>query len=394
MIAPQRGIALLLTVLLIIAVAGFGAVVAGSISSSDITASSQQGDGVEALYAAESGLERALKRFNDGTACASLGEGPVTLTSGRTFTVTAFTTGFGSATLTSTQCRIQSVGAVTASGVSRTVQVVVDKSLIGGPAINAGFNNPPSAANPPSAWTGGLYDYTGGPDARTGPGVPNCTRAAYTVKADTGGSAANGATAGNTNPNFTIPAGTIITITFDYRAVKIKKGDNACTPTTGTDCTAVTTKDKMNSPVPGGGSGDAQICFSITDTAAVTSWSGFLAVNTGLDLSGPGKDPAFSVTGTFPCTPTTQQAGSSFYYTSCSAGYQTGFPTTKGTLSIIVGGTGNRTINNIGFNLNFKSGNAGEVYMDNVVYTVPAGTAVSGATTVTEWRDCSVTSCA
>ncbi|MGQ0651582.1 MAG: hypothetical protein ACT4P4_04810 [Betaproteobacteria bacterium] len=391
MSASQRGVALLITVLLIIAVAGFGALVAGSISSSDITASSRQGDAVEALYAAETGLERALKRFNDGTACASLGEGPVNVTAGRTFTVTAFTTGFSSASLTSTQCRVQSVGSVSSSGVTRTVQVIMDKSLVGGPAVNAGFNNPPNTSGTPSGWTGAVFDYTGGPDARTGTGVPNCTRSAYTVKADTGGSAANGSTAGNLNPNFTVPAGTVITVTFDYRVVRIRKGDNACTPTTGTDCTSVTTKDTTNSPAPGGSQGDAQICFSITDTASVTSWSKYLAVNTGLDLRG---DPEFSVTGTFPCTPTTQQSGSSFYYTSCSAGYQTGYPTSKGTLTITVGGTGSRTVNNIGFNLNFKSGNAGEVYMDNLVYTVPAGTSVSGATTVTEWRDCSVTSCA
>ena len=394
MTRSQRGVALLITVMLIIAVAGFGAIVAASISSSDITASSQQGDGVEALYAAETGIERALKRFNDGTACASLGEGPVTVTAGRTFTVTSFTTGFGSVPLSATQCRLQAVGTVSASGVARTVQVVVDRSLVGGPAVNAGFNNPPSAAGTPSGWTGAFFDYTGGPDARTGPGVPNCTRAAYTVKADTGGSAANGSTAGNLNANFTVPAGTVVTITFDYRVVQIAKGDNACTPTTGTDCTSVTTKDTTNSPVPGGGQGDAQICFSLTDTGSVTSWSRYLAVNTGLDLRGTGKNPAFAVTGTFPCAPTTQQAGSNFYYTSCSAGYQAGFPTSKGTLTVTVGGTGNRTINNIGFNLNFKAGSAGEVFMDNLVYTVPAGTAVSGATTVTEWRDCSVTSCA
>ena len=69
--ARERGAALLIAALLVLTVAIFAAVVGASLSTSDVADSSAQGSSVEALYAAESGLERAIKQFTTGSLCGA-----------------------------------------------------------------------------------------------------------------------------------------------------------------------------------------------------------------------------------------------------------------------------------------------------------------------------------
>src|SRR5712692_6294362 len=109
----QRGASLLIPVLLVIIVAAFGVIVAASQSGSDIQGTDAQADSVEALLLAETGLERAIKRFATGTACNALGETITDLSAfgltNRTITISnGLSTDFSGTALqsTSTQCRV------------------------------------------------------------------------------------------------------------------------------------------------------------------------------------------------------------------------------------------------------------------------------------------------
>src|SRR5438874_1335959 len=144
----QHGVALLIAVMLILAVAAFGAIMAGSIAASDVTDSSYQGASIEALYAADTGLERAMKRFETGTACASLGAAAmdVNLTTGRTFTLAAgLSTAFdGTTALQTSQCRVQSTGAVSGTSATRKLHAIVDRNML--VRRNASFDSPAGVA--------------------------------------------------------------------------------------------------------------------------------------------------------------------------------------------------------------------------------------------------------
>jgi Tfp pilus assembly protein PilX len=375
---PQRGVALLIAVVIILVVAVFGVLVAGSISSGDIVDSHEQRNSVEALFAAESGLERALKEFGSGTACAALNALPVTFVTGKTFTVSTFTTGFGGAALSSSQCRVQVVGAVTATGVTRTIQALLDRNLVGGAGVNADFNLPSDTTNTPTAWTGGVYDFTGGPDTRTGPTPPDCTRSAFAVKARTGGT--DGTAAGNLNPNFTVPAGTVLRISFDYRVVGLQNGSAACT-TTGSGGACPGTKDASS---PGAGAGSVEYCFNMSN--GTTTWnSTYLAV----DKANDGKViPDYAALTSPTCTRPTQNAS----FALCTTHYDNNAYPTKGSVTVTVGTAGGAdiTLNSLGYNINVKSGQPHAAWVDNIVIT---GTGAVATAMIKEWRDCSATAC-
>ena len=162
--ARARGAGLLVVVLVIVTVAAFAVVVGASQSGGDIQGNDAIADSIEALYLAESGVERALKRYATGAAaCGALGEPPITdlsqlglgAVSGRTITILdGLTTDFSNVALVSsqTQCRVRVTARINASNVSRTIHAIVDRNLLQG-ANNHNFNNTSLAAAPDAAWT-------------------------------------------------------------------------------------------------------------------------------------------------------------------------------------------------------------------------------------------------
>lgn len=374
----QRGAALLITVMLVIAIAAFGAIVAGSISSSDITDSHYQGAAVEALYAAESGMERAMREYGSGvTACDALA-GSYTLAPGRTFTLSnGLATDFSGIALPNpnSQCRIRVTGAV-ANTSERILHAIADKSLLGG--LNPTFNTPPGVGDA-SSWTTTArgQDFTGGPDPGTAAPM-SCSRAIYSVKArDTGGNVGS-TLATATLPNIQIAGGQTIAVSFNYRAIEIDSGDAACSTNDGA----------VANP---GNNVDVQIRFSVTDNGVIplTSFSDVLFFN--IDTATNSLRPLANrnLTAATGCIPTTQRFPGD--YAACPSFYQAGTPATKGNLSITILGAGTRTLIAARIYIYLRQqGNAREVWVDNVEFIAPS---VTGVTRTSDWRDCAVSSC-
>lgn len=67
----ERGAATVILALFLLVMAAFALLVALNMGASDITDSAAHNDATEALFLAESGIERAAKRFADGTPCTS-----------------------------------------------------------------------------------------------------------------------------------------------------------------------------------------------------------------------------------------------------------------------------------------------------------------------------------
>lgn len=103
----ERGAATAMLALFLLIMTAFALLVALSMGASDITDSAAQDDAAEALFLAESGLERASKRFADGTPCADLAESAIPFGRG-TFTTQA-------AEFTANICRITVLGTVRAA---------------------------------------------------------------------------------------------------------------------------------------------------------------------------------------------------------------------------------------------------------------------------------------
>lgn len=191
----------------------------------DATISAQQ---VQALFLAESGLARALKRYGNGTPCSGLGpDGPYSLGAG-TFSVTDFSTTSGAATdfsgaaLSATQCRVQIIGVV--SGVARTLEGIMQRSTNGfPPQANVDFNSPagncvyPSCT--PTNWTftpaGNWWDDFGGSTLSS----PANSRAAYVEKTSPGGGASAQGGGYSFYPPISRSGGQTLTISFDYKNI-------------------------------------------------------------------------------------------------------------------------------------------------------------------------------
>lgn len=112
--ARQRGMAALMTVLFLLVVVGFAVLVALGMSGSDIGDTSNQHNSVAALFLAESGVERAMWRLGQGTACTSVGPDSASLGNG-TFNVV-------SGALSGSNCQIQVKGIV--GNVTRTISAL------------------------------------------------------------------------------------------------------------------------------------------------------------------------------------------------------------------------------------------------------------------------------
>jgi hypothetical protein len=120
----QGGAAALITVLFLLIVVAFSVLVSLNMSGSDVSDSTAQHNSVQALFLAESAIERASGRYAAATPCASLAPDSATLASG-SFTV-------ATATLVGANCQIRVIG--TAAGTTRTVDAVLKS---GGGAITA-----------------------------------------------------------------------------------------------------------------------------------------------------------------------------------------------------------------------------------------------------------------
>jgi hypothetical protein len=392
----QRGASLLIPALLLLTVGAFAVVVAATQAGADIQGTDAQAEASEALFLAETGVERAVRRFLAGSACSAAGLGEniadlstIGLASGRTLAISAGANSgndFAGTALAATQCRIQVTAQITASNVSRTVQTIIDRSenYIGAAAV-AGFDNP-AGATPVASWTGGSYDYTGGNIA--GAVNPNnCTRSAYAVKPRTGGASSQASSIGTAPVSFTVNRPLTLLVTFDYRIVRIgNSGSNTCVSASGGGACP----GAADATSPSGAAGDGEICFTLRDTAGGTYDSTKSAVDSSQNLGG-----GVQVVGPA-CTPTTQQLPTNAAYTPCSLLYNysngsaPGNFTGRATVRFTFAGTGTLSFDRIGFNMFIPAGGqAFEMWIDNVLVQPSTG-AIAG---VAAWRDCAVSTC-
>jgi hypothetical protein len=359
----SRGAALLVPVLILITVAAFAVVVAASQSGGDIQGSNANADGLQALYLAETGLERALKRFATGTACdASLAETINDLstiglgsTSHRIVIGAALTTDFAGNTLPATQCRIPVTGTVLASSVTRTLHVIVSRNLLDGPA-NPDFDNPRSAG-PPSGWTlnpAGSFAINGGPDGAS----PGCSRSAWQVKENTGGGGNLRRASGTRAVQFTLTPGSTTDITF-HRRVVARSAACGAPPGDGP------------ASLPAGCTSDGQgstVCFQ---------------------MLGAGGGP-WSASANAGTSATTAAAACPSTYNPCDSSYQAGYPT-KAAVSVAMAGATSVTQFGYYLQLTNQGGNTRkEIFIDHIEVT--NDTAV-GAAHIRVWRDCSTAAC-
>lgn len=353
----QQGAGLLIPVLLVITVAAFAVIVAASQSAGDIQGSDANADGQQALLIAETGIERALKRFAAGTACggalaetiddlSTIGLGTTThrITIGA-----ALTSDFAGTALPATQCRVPVTGTVLASNVSRTIHAIVDRNLLEGPD-NPTFDNP-TTAGAPSGWTLNpvtSFANTGGPDGT----APNCSRSAWLAKTNSGGGGgAVQRSEGQVPVSFTTTGGSTTTITFHWR---ITDRTGAC-------------------GIGGGGPAWPGVC------AAAGGFDGqvcFRFVGAGTSVADYRDDSTGSVAGV-PCPGATPST-----FAPCSSGYQPLYPVKQTVTMPMVAGA----VNNIFFNMRLQQGGRREMFLDHIEAT--NNTAV-GAAHVKVWRDCS-----
>lgn len=175
-------------------------------------------DGVDALFLAESGLERAAAQLAAGTATCDASLAGSWAYAGGTAAIAdlgaGFTTDFSGSALPTGRCRVRATGTSGLFGAQRTLEAIISTqgNLLGG--ANANFNLPTGTCTAPCTPTGwslspGGWDDTGGPDG---------SRAAYVNKPTSGPVAVTSAGQYSITP-FTITAPATLTITFDYRLI-------------------------------------------------------------------------------------------------------------------------------------------------------------------------------
>lgn len=353
----QQGVGLLIPVVLVITVAAFAVIVAASQSGGDIQGSDANADSLQALLVAETGIERALKRFATGTACGAALTEAITDLSTIGLGTTAYridigagiTNDFSGAALPGTQCRIPVTGTVLGSNVSRTIHAIVDRNLLDGPD-NPTFNNP-TTVGAPSGWAlnpaATSYADNGGPD---------CSRSAWLAKTNSGGGGgAVQRSEAQVPVNFTATGGSNTAISFHWR---ITDRSGACGVGGG------------GPAWPGvcavAGGFDGQVCFRFV--GAGTSVADY-------------RDDATGTVAGVPCPGATPSV-----FAPCSNGYQPGYPT-KQTINMPMAGG---VVNTVYFNLRLQGGGRREMFLDHIEAT--NDTAV-GAAYVRVWRDCSTAAC-
>lgn len=371
--ASQRGAGLLIPVVLVITVAAFAVIVAASQSAGDIQGSDANADGQQALLLAETGLERALKRFATGTACGGALTEAITDLSTIGLGTTAYridigaglTTDFSGVPLVSsqTQCRVPVTGTVLASNVSRTIHAIVDRNLLPG-ANNHNFNNTLVALAPDAAWTfnpPGTYTDNGGPDGT----FPNCRRSAWFLKLTAPAAAVN-ASGSTTIPIVPVPitvaAPSTTTVYFHRRVVN--RG-------VGPGCVAFAGAAAFTCP-PAGGQ-PSTICFRMTGTGPGSPW---VSTNHNYD---PGAVNVGAVACPYAPNPCQTNYNPPVYPAKSSV-----------TITIAAGGAARRNITAFEYSMRLQTANQREIFMDNIE---AVNTTALDAARVQVWRDCSTAAC-
>jgi len=352
--ARQAGAGVLVAVLLIATVAAFAVIVAASQSGADIQGNDAHADSVQALYLAETGVERALKRFATGTACAALAEVINDLSSlqmaGATINILAgLATDFNGVALVAAQsrCRVRVTATINASNVARTIHAIVDRNLLEGPD-NPTFDNPLTGATP-SGWTAinpaQAFAANGGQDGI----APNCRRSAWTARNQPGAAAQDRRATATANVQATVTAGSVTRIDF-YRRVITRTsncGGGALPP--------------AGPALPGAcaaGGAESTVCFRLVGTGGPGIWT----VNSNAaPVPGPG--------GAACPTP----------FNPCSASY-------GAKVQLNVNMAGATSVTQLIYWLQLQNAGRKEIFVDHIEVTNP--TAV-GAAHVKVWRDCS-----
>jgi hypothetical protein len=372
----QRGAGMLVVVLLVMTVAAFAVIVAASQSGGDVHGSDANADSMQALFLAESGIERALKRFATGTACNALG--PETINDLATVGLGNGThsifiddvlpqTDFAGVALPATQCRVRVTGTVVGRNISRTVHAIVDRNLLGAvvgpvagspvPPFNPGFDNPLAAAQP-SSWaltppiTQPGYANNGGHST-----AGACRRAAWVLKDRTNNYEARAQ--GVATVNFTATGGSQTTVTFWYRI-------NDRGPNPG----CLGGGNAANSPAAdfcGGAAGnEGTACFRTIDSVGTNSTVGTFNANSTITQNVACPDNTGVVSAFATCT--------------------TGYAGAKGLTTFNIGGAGTRIITSFRYMMRLQANGRREMFLDYIEAT--NNTAV-GAAHVRVWRDCS-----
>jgi hypothetical protein len=382
MILRQRGLGMLVVVLLVLTVAAFAVIVAASQSGGDIQASDANAEALQAMFLAETGLERQVKRFATHgpfnplaptAACISLGDDPATIPVEVTHTIadlstiglgaTAYSITFTSGTLTdfaggalaSTQCRIAVTARVNASNVTRTIHAIVDRNLFDG-ADNPNFDNPRTAAVAPLGWTGinpvTAFAPNGGPDGTW----PNCRRAAWTARNNPVAVGNDRRARANAAVQITLNAGSVTTITVHRRVITRTTDCGAALPAAGPGAAAWPA-------TCGASANDSTVCVRMVGTGGAGDWAAAWHANA-------------AGAGTAACPST---------FNPCETSYQAGAPGTK--LSANVTMTGAATLTQLQYWLRLQNAGRKELFFDGIEAINP--TAV-GAAYVKVWRDCSM----
>lgn len=378
--ARQLGVGLLMAVLLVLTVAAFAVLVAASQSGGDIQATDANADSLQALYLAETGLERQLKRFAAGVAppslaaCTSLGDDPGTVPVEATHTITDLSTiglgttaysitfvngvmtDFGGAAplRSNTQCRITVTARVIASNVTRTIQAIVDRNLLDG-ADNPYFDNPVTAALAPSGWTGltpaNAFAPNGGPDGT----APNCRRSAWTARNNPVAVGNDRRATANAAVQITVAPGSRTDVWFHRRVITRGADCGAALPGAGPAAAAW--------PAVCGASGnDSSVCIRMVGIGGAGNWAVVSHVNT----AGAG----------IAACPST--------FNPCQTNYQAGAPGTKLTGFVLLAGA--TSITQIQYWLRLQNAGRKELFVDGIEAVNPSAV---GAGYVKVWRDCS-----
>ena len=366
----QRGQGLIIAAVLMITVVAFAVSVVGRMSAGQTRDTYYFNQSLQALMLAESGVEYALKQFVAGTACTSLGSASTyALASGDTGTfqivsgATSDLTGTAFPAYVTTRCKVTVTGLMASTKVSRTIQAVIDKNLIGGLA-NPDFNVP-GGTSTPTGWgfSAGQFDTLGGPDDVSATQSKSCSTSAYNRK--TGTSAVSYTRTQTLTAQFSVVPSvanpTILTVAFDYRV----NSDQA--PASDTN------PPQFGFQVRAGGG-----TFSSTFTSGGSTISPYAF-----------KSPI----------PTGSPPYTTAPYSPCDTGYPgigTATPTSRGSVTITITGTGStKAVDQAGFTLNNPANSPTdshrEMWLDNIEITdtTPAGVTAKGSARVVQWLDCS-----
>lgn len=258
----QRGF-LLITAMVLIVTVGLLAAVITFLSAGNVLSGAQHASSAQALFIAESGIEKGAREF--GLNSAYTGETNTPFGNGN-FMVMTSPNDFSGNPLPSGNIRIISVGAVTGDNAARTTEAILGPENLLPFSANADFNQAPS--NPcvkslgcqPTNWNleaqlpagrdTPANQYTPWDDLDPAPGTSS-DRAAYAKKNWNGPDSATSAGNFTFTPAISVSAPTTLTLTFDYWIQAGNAAKEAYFTFTLSDGTTTWTSPETNSPHTG-----------------------------------------------------------------------------------------------------------------------------------------------